>query len=337
MIDPTTVRLSDHFLLSDTLGCHSVYTKGYPNVWSDPDGSKLKEGRYLAETVLEGLVERSPLTICYGYISLDLARKIVTYQSPEKPSYHQWNDGAAVDVCLHDTVDRPTIATAAWIDEEFPMSRTITYSESDFICIATRVRERTAPRHALYENRYIPGQKKPQYINYPDNHDKRTAMLEKAIETVEQTDWRGAGYPTYHGGGIRQLHHIRVGKHCTYEDFLYSRNAVHHGRVNVLTPTMRNIARMREVGAIYDELLAVLGINYLSIVKGYESPRWSEDEHHTWVEGPALVVAPPLNQGITASDVADAAAGLGAMAYGASNSKNRATMFFRWKRYNKPV
>ena len=332
-VDPTTLRLSDHFLLSDAIGCHSVYTKGYANVWDDPDGSKLREGRCLAETVLEDLVAKSPLSICYGYISLELARKIVTYQSPEKPSYHQWNDGAAVDVKWHNFVaDDPSLVGAVYCDRNLPMSRTITYAESDFMCLGTRHIEVTAdkPRLAFYENRYIEGQGKPQYINYPYSA-RRVAMQDASIDLVRQTKWWGHGYPTYHGGGIRALEHINTSKYTVYGDFMYARDAVHNGYANALTPTSKNIARVRQLGAIYDELLDVLEVNRLSIVRAYESPRWSDDILHTWTDAGVLTLVPPAGSKVLASDIADAARDMGATIFGAANKKKRATIGFAWK------
>lgn len=307
--DPTSIRLSDHFLLSDVMGCHSVYTLGYPNIFEDPDGSKLAEGRCLAENVLEPMVRHSPLSVTYGYISLELARKIVTYQSPEKPSYHQWNDGAAVDIVVHRHVnqDRAPILLAEWMDRKFPMSRTITYAESEGICVATRLAEVEAgkPRRALYENRHI-GMRKPEYINYSANPKRRAEQLTEAHAYTAKAGagWRGQGYPSYHGGGIRQLQHIRVGNYCLFSDFMFSVEAVTQGHVNALTPTPRNVAKVRKVGEFYDALLETLGVRRLSIVRAYESPRWSEDPLHTWQHGWAIQVVPPVGTSLAALEEA---------------------------------
>ena len=143
---PTEVRLSDHFLLSDLMGCHSVYAKGYRNVFNHGgviQADKLREGRTLARKLLEPLVRRSRLSVTYGYISPELSRKIVKYQDPDKPSYHRWDAGAACDVVLHNYLHTglPPICAACWIDENLPVSRTITYSESPCICVATRAEE----------------------------------------------------------------------------------------------------------------------------------------------------------------------------------------------------
>ena len=50
-INPTTVWLSDHILLSDLVGCDSVYRHGYANPVFDTDHAKLREGYKLAETL----------------------------------------------------------------------------------------------------------------------------------------------------------------------------------------------------------------------------------------------------------------------------------------------
>ncbi len=310
LVDPTTVRLSDNFLLSDLMGCHSIYVKGYRNLFDDPDGSKLAEGRALAENVLEPLLQTSPLTITYGYISLELARKIVTYQSPEKPSYHQWNDGAACDVIIHaaDNTGTPPALAAEWIDRRFPMSRTISYSESPGLCLATRLSEieEGKPRRALYENRYVGAGKKPQYINYsanPKARDRQLADMRHHYRNQLPDEWRGAGYPTYHGGGIRQLHHVRVGRNCMYSDFMYSEAAMREGHKNVLLPTDDHIAHVCIVGSIYDAALEKLGVNRLSIVRAYEDGSWANNKFNNWRDNWQLWVIPPV--GVSANEVAD--------------------------------
>lgn len=320
-VDPTKVRVSDRLLLSELLGCHSVYALGHPNVWSDPDGSKLREAKYLAEKVLEPVLDEVPITVSYGYISLALARKIVTYQSPEKPSYHQWNDGAAVDIMLHDT-DNPPVATAAWLDSTFPMSRTITYAESPYLCVGTRSTERT-PRRALYENRYV-GVRKPQYISYPQPGDTRTRRLRDAVAYVAEHGWKGAGHPTYHGGGIKQLHHVRVSKYTMLSDYLYARDAVHKGYRNALSMTDTTVKAIAPLGRVYDAVLDALDLHRLSIVKGYESPKWSDDVAHTWKDTIQIVVVCP--SGVNPNDVADAAYQHGATVVAASTTTGRVTI-----------
>lgn len=302
--DPTTVRLSKHFLLSDLLGCNSVYAKGYPNVF-DGDKKKLREGATLCEHVLEPLLEYSRLSISYGYISPELSRLIVKYQDPNKPSYHRWDLGAACDVMLHERIalDEAPIASAFWIDENLPVSRVITYSESPFICVGSRYSEIHSGDHrrALYENRYV-GERKPKYISYSDNPVTRSKQKQ---ECQLDYDWRGAGHPTYHGGGTRQLHHIPCGDYCVISDFLYSEEAVTEGYKNV--PTQRGMVKFQRAGELYDGLLNLLDIRRLSIVRGYESPTWA-DSRHNWLDGVYLVVIPP--EGIDHNDVAEAARSL---------------------------
>jgi hypothetical protein len=305
--DPTKVRLSDHFLLSDFIGCHSVYTKGLKNEWIDPDGSKLLEGSYLCETLLEPLLETyGPLSVSYGYISPDLSRKIVTYQDPNIPSYHRWDKGAAADVCVHAWVKSTApILLAHAIDASLPYSRMITYSESPFICLATQISEEDEPRKAFYENRYT-GKKgaKPEFIKKSPNLTKR-AMDGEAI-TLEH-DWRGAGYPTYHGGGIRQLQHRRVSKYSMASDFLYSSYAIREGVPNA--PDLERYATsFRRAGKTYDALLRKLDVPRLSIVRAFESFRFNDYPLFSWKDHFAIDFKPPRY--LSASDIADAAIGL---------------------------
>jgi len=308
-IDPTTVRLSRHFLLSDLMGCNSVYAKGYPNIF-DGDKKKLREGKALCENVLEPLLEYSRLSIAYGYISPELSRLIVKYQDPDKPSYHRWDLGAACDVMLHERVDsqEAPAVSSFWIDENLPVSRVISYSESPFICVGSRYSEIHSGDHrrALYENRYI-GERKPQYIAYSDNPATRKRQKDEALYFYAKAGdgWRGAGHPTYHGGGVRQFQHIRTGKYSVLSDFLYSEEAVTDGHRNA--PTQRGMRKFQRAGEIYDALISAMHLRRLSIVRGYESPDW-KDSLHNWSDGVYLVVVPP--DGVNPNEVAEVARSL---------------------------
>lgn len=304
-IDPTTIRLSEHFLLSDLMGCNSVYAKGIPNLFDD-DRRKFQEGRTLARELLEPLLERSRLSVTYGYISPSLSQAIVKYQDPNKPSYHRWDDGAACDVVLHQYVhaDLPPIYGAFWIDENLPTSRTITYSESPCICVATRAEEirKGDPRRALYENRYV-GQRKPQYIPYSNSHATRTSQ-KAAVELKHH--WTGGGFPSYHGGGILQAQHIRTSKYTLLSDFLMSPTAMAEGYVNMPTSlTARGLVRFRRAGRAYDRLLEETSARRMSIVKAYQSSEWCEDGPSNWKDGAYLVLVPP--EGMDAEAVAHTA------------------------------
>jgi len=290
-VAPSRVRLSKHFLLSDFMGCDSVYTHGYPNVFVDFQGQKLREGETLSQKVLEPILKTSGLSVSYGYISPDLSKKIVKYQDPNKPSYHRWDHGAACDIVLHDAIyeGHAPIHSAFWIDEHLPVSRVITYSESPYICVASRDAEVCSGkcRHALYENRYI-GERKPKFITYSNTRGFR--LNQKASLTLHEP-WEGAGYPTYHGGGRRQLHHIRTSKYTVLTDFLYSDIAVAEGYAN--KPSQRAVGKFHRAGDVYDSLLLRTGLRRLSIVRGYESPAWAVDSKHNWQKDIRFVVVPP--------------------------------------------
>lgn len=302
--NPTEIRLSEHFLLSDLMGCHSVYAKGYANVFDTSDRDKLREGVTLARKLLEPLLDRSRLSVTYGYISPALSRKIVKYQDPDKPSYHRWDDGAACDVVLHQYIHAgvPPIYAAFWIDENLPTSRTITYSESPCICVATRREEikKGDPRRALYENRYV-GERKPLYIPYSNNGRKRT---EQKAQVDLTHVWQGNGYPTYHGGGIMQAQHIRTSKYTLLSDFLMSPEAMSQGFVNMpplsptgpndeLMPTQRTMARFIRAGLVYDSLLEATGARRLSIVQAYQSETWRGEAKSNWKDGAYVCIVPP--------------------------------------------
>lgn len=320
-IDPSTVRLSDHFLLSDFMGCHSVFAKGLPNVFDDPDGSKLAEGKHLCETLLEPLLdEHGPLSISYGYISPALSRQIVKYQDPDMPSYHRWDKGAAADVCVHAWVkDKPPIKLAHAIDEQYAYSRMITYSESPYICLATQLNEGDKPRRAFYENRFTGKEgAKPTYIRKPTSD---AARRKAGQEIPLSLDWRGAGYPTYHGGGIRQYQHTRLSRYSVLSDFLYSTKGVCEGVANV--PSHKQGLRVfKDAGKFYDRLLEELDVPRVSIVRAYESFRLADYPLFSWKDYFAIDFIPPSY--INVNDAAQAAYRTGMVsAYGAASDGRR--------------
>lgn len=277
------------------MGCNSVYTKGYPNVFYDNEPKKILEGKALCAEVLEPLLAYSRFSISYGYISHYLSQQIVKYQDPNKPSYHRWDAGAACDVALHDRVhdDEPPVFGAFWMDENLPVSRVISYSESPFICVGVRREEILSGDHrrALYENRYV-GERKPKYISYSDNADTR---LRQKQSVALDHPWQGAGYPTYHGGGTKQTQHTRLSKYTMLSDFLYSGPAVENGAVNITSKEYDSLhSEFEQAGQFYDALLERTGALRMSIVRGYESPSWAQGAH-TWADGVSLILIPPAS------------------------------------------
>lgn len=276
------IRLSDSFVLGDFLGCNSVYLHGYANRFEDEDGRKLEEAKHLCETILEPLLDKyGPLSISYGYISPELSRRIVKYQDPNMPSYHRWDKGAAADVCLHHWVNelgKAPIFAAHEIDQELPYSRMITYSESPFICVASQLSEGDIPRRAFYENRYTGVPKaKPDYV-------RKGAWLGRPREAERihlVHDWRGSGYPTYHGGGRKQYHHYRTSKYTVASDFLFNADAVEQGIPNV--PDLAKVLPLMEkAGAVYDAVLESLDISRMHIQQAFTSRRVASDELFNW-------------------------------------------------------
>lgn len=306
-VDPTKVRLSEHFLLSDFMGCNSVYSKGYKNLFIDPTGEKLDEAKYLCESVLEPLLlTYGPMSVGYGYISPELSRRIVKYQDPELPSYHRWDKGAAADVVVHSQVRRRApVMLAHDIDEQFDYSRMITYSESPYICLATQLCEKSTPRKAFYENRYMGVPKgKPLFVK---KSATQAGRLKQRDELVLSHDWRGAGYPTYHGGGVKQLHHIRTSRFSMVSDFLFSVEAVAEGIPN-MPKLYINQSVFESAGEAYDTLLRTLDVPRLSIIRAYEAPRFNVDDLFSWKEFFAIDFKPPSY--LSAEYVGNVATGL---------------------------
>jgi hypothetical protein len=265
-VDPTTIRLSDYFLLSDFMGCTSVYQYGMHNRFNDTDTEKLAEGKKLAEKLDEIVYDFNSISVVYGYISPSLSRKIVTYQDPNKPSYHRWDKGAAADICVHDEVEIfPPIGVAQRIEiYTYEFSRMITYAESEIICYASSIKE--PDRCALYENRYLGKGKKPKFISYPKNYDKRQNLLSR-VELP--CDWRGKGWPSYHGGGKRQYEHYRLSRYFLLSDILYIPEYVHKGKRNPPLQTDEFWYNAKLAAKLLDAITIAIG-GRVSIVRGYD-------------------------------------------------------------------
>lgn len=312
LLNPTKTRLSPHFLLSDVMGCSSVYSRGLANVFDKQPGTdvRLTNLRALCENALEPiLAEVGPISVTYGFISPEVSRELVTYQDWRKPSHHRADLGAAVDIIPHHFVlqssaknatnesGAPIMFALEHLDA-LPLSRLITYSESPCICVAVSAEEveTGTVRGAWYENRYkgAKGQK-PQYLKYP-SQAARTRALQNLCECGLDHPWSGHGYPTYHGGGRRQLHHIRASRFTMITDFLYDENFVSQGVRN--QPSLDNpmVKQGFELaGKAYDYLIQTSGLPRLSIVSGYTShlsPGWIEERD--WRSGDvSFEIVPP--------------------------------------------
>ncbi len=292
-VDPFT-RVSPHFILADFLGNHSVYAKGHKNLMTNDEATELKltNLRALANEGLEPILSKwGPMSVSYGYISPELSGHIVKYQDPDKPSHHRFDLGAAADICVHqwvqddfvllddlflpDSARGSPIALAHGIDQaNIPYSRLITYSESPYLCLALSAVEvsRRQPRKAFYENRFQ-GRKgaKPEYVQLA-NAAARNRHFQQLQEQGLEHPWRGAGYPTYHGGGFRQYHHMRVSRYTMVSDFLFDLQSISNGAKNI--PAM-NLDAVQDAfaaaGLAYDWVIRALEIPRASIVKGYVS------------------------------------------------------------------
>lgn len=296
VLNPTEVRLSPHFLLSDFMGCHSVYAKGYRNVF-DKVGLDLRldNAKALCDHVLEPILALAgPISISYGFISPELSRRIVSYQDPNQPSHHRWDLGAAADICVHEWVQSIAFGarerTGAPIEfalrhmHDMPLSRLISYSESPYLCAAVSAVEvqREQPRKAWYENVYGGEPKVKPYFRKMATDPARDKRLRDIEARGFEHDWRGAGYPTHHGGGIRQYQHRRVSKYTMLSDWLFDELFVREGIRN--EPMLTDV-KVREAfdmaGYIYDQIIDALGVPRCSIVSAYTSPVSS----NKWIVG----------------------------------------------------
>lgn len=317
ILDPTAFRLSPHFLLSDLMGCSSVYTRGFRNYLDKQPGidPRIANGQALCEQALEPLLAIvGSFSVSYGFICPELSRHIVTYQDWRKPSHHRWDLGAAVDICPHHYVLQSTskdasaetgapIIFALEHMQDLPLSRLITYSESPFICVAVSAEEveQNVARMAWYENRYG-GKKgaKPDFIKYSSAATRAKALAALTDQGLK-TKWTGHGYPTYHGGGRKQLHHIRVSKYTMVTDWLFDEMCVREGVKNQPSLDKPEVLEAFQLaGAAYDAILKHTGIPRLSIVSAYTShlsDAWIDGRD--WRTGPVTFeVVPPEYLGV---------------------------------------
>jgi hypothetical protein len=291
-------------LLSEFLGNDSVYRFGYANPFH-PD--RAPEFYNLAELLsdirsclgTDDYNGTKEFSISYGYISPEVSEKIVRWKNPRSPSYHRWDDGAACDVNFHGYTFGPyyvapdldegeclwgrlcPIGIADRIYSNLPrdhggLDRMITYSESPYICLAWN-------QHAKgkwYENRFT-GERgvKPLFLT----HTGRSTSLH--LPVPETADWRGGGWPSHHGGGRRQYHHIRTSMYTVMSDWLYDPIRVHNGRANKLpVSTTRHdwiVDCAIQAGQAFDHLQA-LANGHVPIIAGLATSRsgtsnWEEN------------------------------------------------------------
>lgn len=307
MVDPRTYRISQDFVLSDLLGCHSVYSLGYANSFDFDDKDvelKLANIKCLCEYGLEPLMkEFGGCSISYSYLSPELSDATVRYQDPRKSSHHLWSLGAAADVCCHNWIagDFPTpfdlylptsaigspIALLHTIDQmEIPYSRLISYSESPYLCVALSADEvaRGKPRKAVYENRYTGQPKvKPEFLRYP-TPVARAKAFQRLQEQGLEHPWQGGGFPSYHAGGKRQYQHMRVSRSLMVSDLLFDLKSITTGAKNVPSLNLDSVQdSFAAAGIVVDRILDDWGIPRISIVGAYIShlnPYF--DPHNDW-------------------------------------------------------
>ena len=302
-LKPHEVRLSPTFLLSDFLGCSSVYRKGLPNY---PDfgvsrtyvDALMNEGKQSQGSTLAHYLDLlnntyGPCSVTYGFIRPETSREIVKYQDPDKPSYHRWDLGAAADVVFHDQIhpgdnSLSPIVLANSIRRDYPsFSRLITYAESPVLCIATKREEfsHNSFRTAFYENRFT-GARKPEFLKHT-----RARTDAQVIEDLNGVPWAGRGWPSYHIGGVKQYEHIRIGQYTLLSDVLYVPEKVEEGIPNKPPAMGDDLKKFRKMSLFVGDYLNALTQrtgSRVSVVRGYNS----DEKKFAWINGRArLTVA----------------------------------------------
>jgi len=227
------------------------------------------------------------MSFTYGFIDPELSKKIVKWRNPDDPSYHRWDDGAAVDFIAHEWLaPKCNNSTKVWEENESAecspimlacdiaknhgFSRMITYSESPGICIATKASEPyKEERRAFYENRWNgQPQQKPMYLQHRSIPGEQTIR-----DGLAKFGWRGQGFPSYHGGGRQQFHHLRLGRYLTLLDCLRDPSRLNDGRHNrppVNSSGYRKFARVAFAMSRFMQFYyTALGKYNLSIVAGH--------------------------------------------------------------------
>jgi hypothetical protein len=275
-VDPTKVRMSKTFMLSDFVGNYSTFHSGIRNPVYEDQAEQIKEGKVLAE-YLDTL--QSTLGVCrvsYGLIHPSHSEQTVKWKPGNLPSLHRWDDGACADVCFvhrdrfmgslghwDDCQDAP-INTALWISREHPsFTRMITYSQSPWICIGVKTGEN--PRLRFYENRFIGEGVKPEFIKHNGNAPVYLKLYH---------GWKGEGVPVKR----KQYQHVQVSATTYLSDYLYDKNKVHKG-VSNLPPMNGNRAsfmrNLQRAGRILDRVHEIFG-SRVSIVKAYDCDKPNE-------------------------------------------------------------
>lgn len=310
-INPKTHYLSEGWRVFDLMNNHSVITQGMPN-WFDgtADDDRIINATVLAVRGLHEVEQRhGPLSVSYGFISPEFSRAKVKYQDPNMPSHHRWDLGAAADIIVHhwvnpywqpepmsegdhESLTGAPIRLAYDLDDMgIPYSRMITYSESPGICLAISADEVSGkPRKAFYENQYT-GQPrvKPKYTQLS------SAIARTRHRMLLQQDglphpWRGGGYPTHHGGGLRQLHHTFTGPYNVALDWFINERSLRKGARNLMPmPGAQDFAAVREafelVSAAYALIVQAAG-GRVPIDSGYLSRSHPDTNHKQgWAGG----------------------------------------------------
>lgn len=267
------------------------------------------------------MVTGKAFSISYGWIHPRLSEKIVRWKKPTDPSYHRWDDGAACDINFHGITYTPYHMNSE-LDNDVELQdalsplgiasilngsrdwapildRTITYSESPYICIGAAPTTRTG-QGKWYENRFE-GETgvKPRFITYKGGTHSRNRLPVRSLEL----DWRGQGWPSHHGKGVRQYQHIRTSYYSVMSDWLYDRDNVHFGVANrmPMSTTRYEVLKqaMHLAGRTYD-VLQTIAPSHVSILEGLKiekrTSNWEEQGH--W----SMTVTVPTNDGASFCD-----------------------------------
>lgn len=277
-----TIRLSENFILLDFMYDYDMYMYRHPldldEVWDDETQEVAED---LCQNLLEPCIERyGPCSIA-GAFWPELVR---TRGGHFQPGPHEWNaqNGCAADVFWHEPLarGRAPIHIAEDLDKhtDIDYNRLITYAGSEGICMSRCIKFN---RHALHENRRIPGASH-KYINHGDYRKKNTRK-NTAITPTRTDTWR-RGYKETPMHKPMRAQHIRTGKYFVLLDFCRNVLAIKHGVCTV--PPAKQSARVA-VSRMFSEILDPVVAQYgrLTVLRGMEPNTYNKQpdaEYHKW-------------------------------------------------------
>lgn len=291
MTQLSAIRLSKHFLLTDFLNGHTLYSSRFPLCLDKIPPSHIRTGQRLCEDLLEPMISLwGPMSISNGYIPKELLSGRFTP--------HTWSpkDGAAADVIVHNWVNAdfsPIELAKGIISRKLPFERLITYAGSEVMCVSAGRQPKN--RGAVYENIRVPGKVRPDFKAWHRGGIYPSRLAEEG-GIPSRPDWRRSeGELPYHTKFMLRPQHLRVSRYFVALDFFRNESAINAGIPWAFTPRKpQTLEALQCVGQVLDRVVDQVG--RVSVIRGIVRPNETAPRTHTW-EGDEFSIefALPLN------------------------------------------